>query len=67
VLPEVRSHTLPITKGNSPGEGEKKKESDFLSDGEREEKNSFSELNSERPRDRIIKSKFINILNVGRC
>jgi hypothetical protein len=29
VLPEVKSHTPPITKGNSPGEGEKKKESDF--------------------------------------
>jgi hypothetical protein len=29
VLPEVKSHTPPITKGNSPGEGKKKKENDF--------------------------------------
>jgi hypothetical protein len=47
VLPEVKSHTPPITKGNLPGEGKKKKESDFLSDEKGEEKNS--ELNSERP------------------
>jgi hypothetical protein len=29
VLPEVKSHTPPITKGNSLAEGKKKKESDF--------------------------------------
>jgi hypothetical protein len=29
VPPEVKSHTPPIMKGNSPGEGKKKKESDF--------------------------------------
>jgi hypothetical protein len=29
VPPEVKSHTPPITKGNSPGEGKKKKDNDF--------------------------------------
>jgi hypothetical protein len=28
VLPEVKSYAPPITKGNSPAEGKKKKESD---------------------------------------
>jgi hypothetical protein len=39
VRPEVKSHTPPITKGNSPEEGKKKKERDFCL-MEREKKNN---------------------------
>jgi hypothetical protein len=53
VLPEVKSHTPPITKGNSPGEGKKKKESDFCL-MKREKK----KINFRTQFRRTVKSKF---------
>jgi hypothetical protein len=49
VPPEVKTHTPPITKGNSPGEGEKKKESDFcLMEREKKKNNCQNSIQKDR-------------------
>jgi hypothetical protein len=48
VLPEVKSHTPPITKGNSPGEGENKKDSDFCLKREKKQINFQNSIQKDR-------------------